>query len=77
MNIFPSVPKLKNNPLLGAVLSSDGFFPFRDSIDLLSKVGITAIIQPGGSIKDDEVIKAANENNMAMVFTKERCFGHF
>lgn len=77
LNISSSVSKLKNNPLYGAVLSSDGFFPFRDSIDFLSKAGIKAIIQPGGSIKDDEVITAANEHKMAMVFTKERCFGHF
>ena len=75
--VMASKDKLKENPLDGAVLSSDGFFPFRDSIDLLAKVGIKAIIQPGGSIKDDEVIKAINEHDMAMVFTKERCFGHF
>ncbi|MBU1974902.1 MAG: IMP cyclohydrolase [Nanoarchaeota archaeon] len=69
--------KLKNNPLKGAVVSSDGFFPFRDSIDLLAKIGVTAIIQPGGSIKDFEVIQAVNDNKMAMVYTLERCFGHF
>lgn len=77
LNVMQSISKLGYNPLDGAILSSDGFFPFRDSIDLLAKVGIKAIIQPGGSIKDDEVIVAANEHNMAMVFTKERCFGHF
>lgn len=59
-----------------AVLASDGFFPFRDSIDLAAKYGISAIIQPGGSIRDDEVIKAANEHNIAMVFTRVRCFRH-
>ncbi|MBR9690611.1 IMP cyclohydrolase [Candidatus Woesearchaeota archaeon] len=77
MKIMDFVDKLKKNPLKGAVISSDGFFPFRDSIDLLAKVGITAVIQPGGSINDSEVIKAVNENEMSMVFTTERCFGHF
>ncbi len=59
-----------------AVLASDGFFPFRDSIDLSAKFGITAIIQPGGSIRDKEVIQAANEHNIAMVFTGIRAFRH-
>ena len=69
--------RLPKNPLEGAVISSDAFFPFRDSIDLCAEHGITAIIQPGGSIRDYEVIQAANENQMAMAFTLERCFGHF
>ena len=60
----------------GAVMSSDAFFPFRDGIDEAAKAGITAIIQPGGSIKDKEVIEAANEHNMAMVFTGLRLFWH-
>lgn len=60
----------------GAVLASDGFFPFRDSIDLAAKYGISSIIQPGGSIRDDEVIKAADEQNITMVFTGIRCFRH-
>ena len=63
--------------LEGAVISSDGFFPFRDSIDIAAKHGITAIIQPGGSIRDYEVIDAVNEHKMAMAYTLERCFGHF
>jgi phosphoribosylaminoimidazolecarboxamide formyltransferase / IMP cyclohydrolase len=63
--------------LEGAVVSSDGFFPFRDSIDTLARYGVSAVVQPGGSIRDYEVIEAANENNMAMAFTLERCFGHF
>lgn len=63
--------------LKGAVAASDGFFPFRDSIDTLAKYGITAIIQPGGSLKDREVIDACDERGMAMVFTGERCFSHF
>ena len=60
----------------GAVLSSDAFFPFRDGIDEAAKAGITAIIQPGGSIRDEEVIKAADEHNIAMVFTGIRLFKH-
>jgi len=58
------------------VLASDGFFPFRDSIDKAAKAKISAIIQPGGSIRDREVIKACNEYNMAMVFTGIRHFRH-
>lgn len=57
-------------------LASDAFFPFRDSIDEAVKVGVTAIIQPGGSKRDEEVIEAANEYNLAMVFTGARCFKH-
>jgi phosphoribosylaminoimidazolecarboxamide formyltransferase/IMP cyclohydrolase len=60
----------------GCVMSSDAFFPFRDSIDIAGKNGITAIIQPGGSIRDEEVIKAADEYNIAMVFTGVRLFRH-
>jgi phosphoribosylaminoimidazolecarboxamide formyltransferase/IMP cyclohydrolase len=61
----------------GSVLASDGFFPFRDSIDLLAEYGVTACVQPGGSIKDKEVIEACNEHGIAMAFTDERCFRHF
>ena len=59
-----------------SILCSDAFFPFRDSIDKISKTCIKAIIQPGGSIKDGEVISACNEYGIAMVFTKKRCFKH-
>ena len=59
-----------------AVMASDAFFPFRDGIDKAASSGITAIIQPGGSIKDDEVIAAANEHGIAMVFTGMRHFRH-
>jgi phosphoribosylaminoimidazolecarboxamide formyltransferase/IMP cyclohydrolase len=62
--------------LAGSVLSSDGFFPQRDSIDACAAAGITAIVQPGGSVKDWEVIQAANEHGIAMVFTDERIFSH-
>jgi phosphoribosylaminoimidazolecarboxamide formyltransferase/IMP cyclohydrolase len=60
-----------------AVLASDGFFPFRDSIEALAKFGVKACCQPGGSIKDDEVVAACNEHGIAMAFTDERCFRHF
>lgn len=60
----------------GSVMASDAFFPFRDGIDSAAKVGVTAIIQPGGSLRDDEVIAAADEANIAMVFTGMRHFLH-
>ncbi|MCL4112644.1 UNVERIFIED_CONTAM: hypothetical protein GTU68_052091 [Idotea baltica] len=60
----------------GAVMASDAFFPFRDGIDNAAQQGITAVIQPGGSIRDDEVITAANEANIAMIFTGIRHFRH-
>jgi len=59
-----------------SVLASEAFFPFRDSIDFAAKFGISAVIQPGGSIRDEEVIQAADENNIAMVFTGTRHFKH-
>jgi phosphoribosylaminoimidazolecarboxamide formyltransferase / IMP cyclohydrolase len=60
----------------GSVMASDAFFPFRDGIDAAAKVGITAVIQPGGSVRDAEVIAAADEAGMAMVFTGMRHFRH-
>jgi len=60
----------------GAVLASDAFFPFRDGIDEAAKGGIAAIIQPGGSIRDSEVIQAADEHGIAMLFTGQRLFRH-
>lgn len=60
----------------GSILASDAFFPFRDSIDRLAKTGVRAIIQPGGSVRDEEVIAACNEYGIAMVFTGKRCFRH-
>ncbi|MDH5757042.1 MAG: bifunctional phosphoribosylaminoimidazolecarboxamide formyltransferase/IMP cyclohydrolase, partial [Nitrospinota bacterium] len=63
-------------PVAGAVMASDAFFPFRDSIDEAAKVGIKAVIQPGGSVRDEEVIAAADEHDMAMVFTGVRHFRH-
>ncbi|RUA04987.1 MAG: bifunctional phosphoribosylaminoimidazolecarboxamide formyltransferase/inosine monophosphate cyclohydrolase [Gammaproteobacteria bacterium] len=60
----------------GSVMASDAFFPFRDGIDAAAEAGIKAIIQPGGSMRDDETIKAANEHGIAMVFTGMRHFKH-
>ena len=60
----------------GAVMASDAFFPFRDGVDVAGKAGVTAIIHPGGSIRDQEVIDAANEYGMAMVLTGMRCLKH-
>jgi len=60
----------------GSVMASDAFFPFRDGIDSAAQVGISAVIQPGGSMRDNEVIAAADEHNIAMVFTEMRHFRH-
>ena len=60
----------------GSVMASDAFFPFRDGVDEAAKAGVTAIIQPGGSIRDEETIQAADEHGMAMVFTGCRVFRH-
>ena len=62
--------------LQGSTLASDAFFPFRDSIDAVGKTGIKTIIQPGGSIRDNEVIEACNEYDISMMFTNTRCFKH-
>ena len=62
--------------LKNAVMASDAFFPFPDCVEIAEKAGIVSIIQPGGSIKDDEVIAAANEYGIAMVFTGMRHFRH-
>ena len=63
-------------PTQGAVLASDAFFPFDDNVHQAAKAGITAIIQPGGSIRDEDVIKTADQYDMAMVFTGLRHFRH-
>jgi len=60
----------------GSVMASDAFFPFRDGIDSAAEAGVTAVIQPGGSMRDEEIIAAADENGMAMVFTGMRHFRH-
>ncbi|BCB95668.1 bifunctional purine biosynthesis protein PurH [Dissulfurispira thermophila] len=63
-------------PIKGSVVASDGFFPFRDGIDVLHEMGVTAVVQPGGSVKDNEVIQAADEYGMAMIITGTRHFRH-
>ncbi len=68
--------KKSGNNLEKSVLASDAFFPFRDSIDLIADTGVSTIIQPGGSIRDQEIIQACNENGIVMVFTGKRCFKH-
>jgi phosphoribosylaminoimidazolecarboxamide formyltransferase/IMP cyclohydrolase len=70
--------KAENNGLtvVGSVVASDAFFPFRDGLDVLAKAGATAVIQPGGSVRDAEVIAAADEQNIAMLFTGFRHFRH-
>jgi phosphoribosylaminoimidazolecarboxamide formyltransferase/IMP cyclohydrolase len=65
-----------NSRLAGSVAASDAFFPFRDGLDAVAKAGATAVVQPGGSLRDSEVIAAANEHGIAMVFTGTRHFRH-
>lgn len=60
----------------GGVVASDGFFPFRDTIDLLAQAGVVAVVEPGGSVRDEDVVTAANEHGMAIVFTGKRHFRH-
>jgi phosphoribosylaminoimidazolecarboxamide formyltransferase/IMP cyclohydrolase len=60
----------------GTCLASDAFFPFRDGVDRAAEAGVAAIIQPGGSVRDDEVIASAEEHGIAMVFTGRRHFRH-
>lgn len=60
----------------GSALASDAFFPFRDSVDRAARAGVRALVQPGGSLRDGEVIQAANEHGLAMVFTRVREFRH-
>ena len=68
--------KKSGENIQGSILCSDAFFPFRDSIDKISNSGIKAVLQPGGAVRDDEVIEACNEHGIAMVFTGQRCFKH-
>jgi phosphoribosylaminoimidazolecarboxamide formyltransferase/IMP cyclohydrolase len=66
----------RHGGLRGAVMVSDGFFPFRDGVDVGLREGVTAVIQPGGSLNDHQVIQACNEASATMVFTDQRCFRH-
>ena len=68
--------KKSGERLDNSILCSDAFFPFRDSIDKIANTGIVAVIQPGGSVRDQEVIAACNDHGIAMVFTGRRCFKH-
>jgi phosphoribosylaminoimidazolecarboxamide formyltransferase/IMP cyclohydrolase len=68
--------KKATGPLNGAALASDAFFPFRDGLDAAAEAGVRAVIQPGGSKRDQEVIDAANEHGIAMVMTGHRHFRH-
>jgi phosphoribosylaminoimidazolecarboxamide formyltransferase/IMP cyclohydrolase len=65
-----------NGGLKGAVMVSDAFFPFRDGVDVGLREGVTAVIQPGGSLRDYEVIEACNQFGATMLFTGQRCFKH-
>jgi phosphoribosylaminoimidazolecarboxamide formyltransferase/IMP cyclohydrolase len=67
--------KLALNPA-PLVMASDGFFPFRDCVDEAAKIGVAAVIQPGGSVRDEESVAAANEHGLAMVVTGVRHFRH-
>jgi phosphoribosylaminoimidazolecarboxamide formyltransferase/IMP cyclohydrolase len=67
---------LAGHPTLNSVLGSDAFFPFRDGVDQAADAGVSAVIQPGGSVRDPEVIAAADERDMTMVFTGRRQFRH-
>ncbi len=73
-----AIRKSKENKLKlnGSTMASDAFFPFSDSIELAVKYGVSAVIQPGGSINDQAIIDCANDLNISMIFTKERHFYH-
>ncbi|MDH7507397.1 MAG: bifunctional phosphoribosylaminoimidazolecarboxamide formyltransferase/IMP cyclohydrolase [Candidatus Thermoplasmatota archaeon] len=73
--VWIATNKGKDN-IKGSILASDAFFPFRDGVDVAAKAGVKAIIQPGGSIRDEEVIKAADEHGISMVFSGQRYFKH-
>jgi phosphoribosylaminoimidazolecarboxamide formyltransferase/IMP cyclohydrolase len=62
--------------IAGAAMASDAFFPFRDGIDAAAERGIRAVVQPGGSMRDEEVVRAADEHGIAMIFTGMRHFRH-
>jgi len=77
-HLFGIKPKLErwHREESGSVAASDAFFPFRDGLDAVASAGATAIVQPGGSVRDAEVIAAADEHGIAMVFTGRRHFRH-
>jgi phosphoribosylaminoimidazolecarboxamide formyltransferase/IMP cyclohydrolase len=71
-----AVMKAADGALNGSVAASDAFFPFRDGLDAVADAGATAVVQPGGSVRDAEVIAAADERGLTMVFTGRRHFRH-
>jgi phosphoribosylaminoimidazolecarboxamide formyltransferase/IMP cyclohydrolase len=76
VNVAIMKARAATRSLSGSVAASDAFFPFRDGLDAVASAGATAVVQPGGSIKDTEVIAAADEHGLAMVFTGRRHFRH-
>ena len=74
--IAVSKAKQHGHSLINAVAASDAFFPFADGVEEIAESGVTAIVQPGGSVRDDEVIEAANIKNISMIFTGIRNFKH-
>jgi len=75
-NIAHSKAKKSNISLKNCVMASEAFFPFRDNVDLAKKIGVSSIIQPGGSVKDKEIISISNKHNISMVFSNVRVFKH-
>jgi phosphoribosylaminoimidazolecarboxamide formyltransferase/IMP cyclohydrolase len=75
-NIAKTKAKNHGISLKGCVMASEAFFPFRDNVDLAKKIGVTAIIQPGGSISDKDIIDVANKHKMSMVLSGIRVFKH-
>ena len=75
-NIAYNKAKKENISLKGSVMASEAFFPFRDNVDLAKKIGVSAIIQPGGSINDEKIIKVANQHKLSMCFSHTRVFKH-
>ncbi len=76
VKLAESKARQAGHDLRGAVMASDAFFPFRDGVDAAASAGITAVIQPGGSIRDSEVIEATRQHGMAMLLTGLRHFKH-
>jgi phosphoribosylaminoimidazolecarboxamide formyltransferase/IMP cyclohydrolase len=68
--------KRSGHDVRGACLASDAFFPFRDSIDAAARAGVTAVVEPGGSVRDAECVQAADEHDAVLCFTGRRCFKH-
>jgi phosphoribosylaminoimidazolecarboxamide formyltransferase/IMP cyclohydrolase len=76
VNVAVMKAQAASRSLAGSVAASDAFFPFRDGLDAVARAGATAVVQPGGSVRDAEVIAAADEHGLAMVFTGRRHFRH-